>query len=97
MTNAHWEGWAVSREVTQECRAYPYVSKCHADRPGCYRGWGDVRRPAVRFRRRMKRPISPPCVEEETAAPNARIAAQRVAGGPAGYRPRTEGESQAHQ
>jgi hypothetical protein len=66
----------VSREpVTQECRAYPYLSKCQADYPGCCRGRGDARRSAVRFRGRMKRPTSPPRTDEETAAPNARIAA----------------------
>ena len=76
MTSIHWEGCAVSREpVTQECRAYRYLSKWHADYPGCCRGRADARRSAVRFRRRMKRPMSPLRTEEETAAPNARIAA----------------------
>jgi hypothetical protein len=68
----------VSRKpVTKECRTYlrAYVSRCDTDHPGRYRGRGDARRPAARFTRRTKLPISPARTAEETAAPNARIAA----------------------
>ena len=63
------------KPVTQECRANPYLSKWHVDYSGCCRDGADARRWAVRFRRRMKRPMGPPRTEEEMAAPNARIAA----------------------